>query len=211
MAITNYAELKAAIVDRSHRPDLASRVPDFIRMAEIEINRRLTIFPKETATGLTMAAAARTVALPLDYDSPVELTCEGAELLLVTSAQLPPQPTAATPKYWAVAGHNIEFDSIADRTYALTLRYLQTVYLSDANPTNDLFARAPDLYFYGAMAELADWRRDDRDLAMYTARFQSLLRSVAADAARSKGAAPLQTEIPSSLLCSSSTRRNWGH
>ena len=36
----NYGEIKAAIIARSHRADLASHVPEFIALAESEYNRR---------------------------------------------------------------------------------------------------------------------------------------------------------------------------
>lgn len=36
----NYGEIKTAIVNRSHRADLTSHVPEFIALAESEYNRR---------------------------------------------------------------------------------------------------------------------------------------------------------------------------
>ncbi|QGZ42712.1 hypothetical protein IP92_05755 [Pseudoduganella flava] len=213
--ITTYAELQAAIVDRSHREDLAARIPGFIALAEAEINRRLAIFPKEVEVPLSLSVGARFIDLPADFDSPVAMWCETLqprlELVPVVAAQMPvDEANAGQPTYWAVDGNRIAFNRPADQPYQLTLRYLQTVYLSDANPTNDLFARAPDLYFYGALAELADFLRDERDVAIYTQKFRDLLRSVAADAARSKGVAPLQTEI-AAVLWGSRTRNSWGY
>ena len=37
----NYGEVKAAIVSRSHRTDLAALIPSFIQLAEAEYNRRV--------------------------------------------------------------------------------------------------------------------------------------------------------------------------
>jgi hypothetical protein len=36
----NYGEIKTAIINRSHRADLTSHVPEFVAMAESEYNRR---------------------------------------------------------------------------------------------------------------------------------------------------------------------------
>ena len=36
----NYGEIKTAIINRSHRADLTSHVPEFIALAESEYNRR---------------------------------------------------------------------------------------------------------------------------------------------------------------------------
>lgn len=39
----NYGELKTAITDRAHRADLASKVPEFIQLAEADFSRRMSI------------------------------------------------------------------------------------------------------------------------------------------------------------------------
>ena len=41
MALTTYAELKTAIGDFLNRDDLTSVAPDFITLAEADINRRV--------------------------------------------------------------------------------------------------------------------------------------------------------------------------
>lgn len=40
MSIETYGELKTAVADWSHRSDLTARIPDFIRLAENDFNRR---------------------------------------------------------------------------------------------------------------------------------------------------------------------------
>ncbi|WBS00224.1 hypothetical protein OU994_18050 [Pseudoduganella sp. SL102] len=206
-----YAELKAAIIDRSHRKDLAARVPGFIRNAELEIHRRLTAFPKEVEAPLTLVAGDRFIDLPAGYGSPLAMwrTAGGerCDVVMTTAVQLPASTTAGPPACWAVNGAKLAFDKPADVPYILVFRYLQTVFLSDDAPTNELFARSPDLFFYGALVELADFCRDDRNLSVYAQRFAGLLRSVAAEAARSN-AVPLRTEIAAALGARGSYNRH---
>lgn len=209
MVMSTYAELQAAIIERSHRTNLADKIPGFIRNAELEINRKLTIFPKEVETPLALAGGSRFIDLPADFDSPIAAwLAPRSELVFTTAAQLPVSTSPGAPTYWAIDGNRIAFECPADQPYTVALRYLQTVFLSDANPTNDVFARAPDLYFYGALMELADFAKDDRSLALYAQRFRALMRSVAADAARSK-AVQLQTELAAALTLSGGSRRNF--
>lgn len=212
--LDSYSALKAMVADWLHRGDLTDRIPDFINLAEQTINRRLTIFPKEVELPLATAAGSRSVALPSDYGSPIKLQSTYIEprhdFTLVEASQLGIDDAARRlPTYWAIDGTNIAFECPCDQAYPLVLRYLQTVYLSDAAPTNAVFARAGDLYLYGALASSAQFTHSDDRLPIWEQKFNLLLTQVAASAARSKGMAPLQTEIPGSLLNSTCSRSDW--
>lgn len=212
--LDTYAGLKQMVADWLHRSDLTTRIPDFINLAEQTINRRLSIFPKEVEVPLLSVAGSRFVSLPADYDSPVKLQTAYIEprydfTMLEASQLLVDDVSPNLPAYWAIDGGKIAFNCPCDQAYPLVFRYLQNVYLSDATPTNAVFARAGDLYLYGALAHSAQFTQDDARLPVWKAEFAGLLAQVAADAARSKGMAPLQTEIPGALLNSTSSRRDW--
>lgn len=212
--LDSYGALKTMVADWLHRGDLTSRIPDFINLAEQTINRRLTIFPKDVELPLVAVAGSRLVPLPADYGSPIKLQSTYVEprydFTLVEASQLRIDDAGrGLPSYWAIDGANIAFECPCEQTYPLVLRYLQTVYLSDAAPTNAVFARASDLYLYGALANSAQFTRSDDRLPIWEQKFNLLLGQVAADAARSKGMAPLQTEIPGALSSSMSSRRDW--
>ena len=211
MAITTYAELQAEVSDWLHRDDLAAKVPTFISNAESVINRRLHIFPVEVEANLVSVIGSRFVPLPADFGSPVMLQSSvydpRYEFLPLMAQQLAVDEDLQTlPRYWAVDGANIAFECPTDQAYNLILRYWKTVYLSDLAPTNELFARAPDLYLYGALAQAAPYVRDDARWPTWDGKFKEILKEVAADAARSKTVAPLRTEIPASLLGPFGTR-----
>lgn len=214
-AVSDYAWLQATITKWTKREDLAADVPEFIRMAELEINRRLKVVAKETEISLACEVGSRFVPLPADFGNAIALWTDYVEprheFTVLTTAQLPINDDLATlPNYWAIDGQNIAFNCRADQAYPLALRYVQTLFLSEDNPTNALFASAPDLYLYGALTHFAPYIRDDERLPMWQSKFDALLRSVAAQGARAKSMVPLQTEIPAAL-CGSRSHRSWGY
>lgn len=204
MAYDTYAGLKTTVADWLHRANLTSQIPDFINLAERTINRRLNIFPRELEIARTGVTGNRFVPLPTDFGQPVALYLNDVqpreELTIVLANQLFVNTAASLrPRYWAVDGSNIAFESPCDLVYPMVLRYQQNVFLSDAAPTHATFARYPDLYLYGALAEAAPYVRDDARWPTWDAKFKELMREAAQDASMSKAAAELRTEIPDIL------------
>lgn len=202
-SVRDYEWLLAAVADWLHKSNLTARIPDFVRLAEGQINRRLNIAAKEIEAALSAVAGSRYVALPSDFASPIRLQARHVEprydFSLMEAAQLPINDDArGLPSYWAIDGINIAFEMPADQAYSLVLRYVQSVYLSETNTTTTLLTRHPDLYLYGALAHSAPYIRDDARLPMWQSTFNRILAEVAAEAARSKGMATLRTEVPTS-------------
>lgn len=56
MALTTYTELKTSIADWLNRTDLTSTIPDFISLAEAQIERQLRTRQMLTRTTLTIDA-----------------------------------------------------------------------------------------------------------------------------------------------------------
>ena len=67
MAISNYTELQAAIENWLDRSDLSARVPEFIALAEAQMNRALRIRIMEGRYTASTVKAQRIYALPTDY------------------------------------------------------------------------------------------------------------------------------------------------
>lgn len=211
-AVSDYAWLQTEVADWLHRDDLAGKIPTFINLAEREINRRLKISAKETSAALAAVPGTRFVDLPADFGSPIALFVGSPrlELVPVTVPQLlVDEDLSKMPRYWAIDGNRIAFGVKPDQAYPLELRYIKAIFLSAAAPTNDLFARAPDLFLYGALTHAAPYMVKDDRLPMWQSKFEALLRSVAAEGARTIGMVPLQTELPGAMYRSASTRF-WG-
>jgi hypothetical protein len=214
MAFDTYAGLVTTVADWLHRSDLSAQVPDFIRMAELVINRRLNIFPREIEAPLAAVIGSRFVPLPTDFGQPVDLWILNDDprrlLTPVQPDQLPVNDSMqGLPNFWAIDGANIAFEFKADQAYPLAFRYVENLFLSNANQTHATFLRAPDLYVYGALAQAAPYIRDDERLAMWEQKFKTLLFETAADAGRAKGFVPLRTEIPEMLCRPYPSRRRY--
>lgn len=205
MALDTYAGLQAAIADYAHNDDIAERIPDFIRSAELAIHRRLRVFPKEVESSLTLASGARAVTLPAGFGSPIALWDvsggQRCELFMMLPEALPVDAkNTGAPRFWAIDRTSIALDKASDKARQILLRYLQAAYLSDSVQTTPLFARAPDLYLYGALSFAAPYCRDNAQAATWRAEYLRILREVATEGARSKDA-ELRTELPGLLGC----------
>lgn len=200
MAYDTYAGLQTTVADWLHRTDLTAQVPDFISLAERVINRRLNIFPREVETPLAAPTLSRFLPLPSDFGQPIAMYLTDIDpreqLTYILPAQMNVDESAALrPVYWAVDGTNIAFESKSDQSYTMTLRYQQNTLLSDVAPMHATFARYPDLYLYGALAQAAPYIRDDARWPSWAANFKSLLREAAQDASMTTGDAELRTEL----------------
>lgn len=210
----SYAFLCEQVARWLHRSDLTDDIPNFVRMAEAQIYRRLNVFPREIEVDLVSEVGSRFVALPPDYAEPLGLWSSHVEpryefTATIASALPINDDDARLPIYWAIDGANIAFEVPTDQAYPLQFRYFQTTYLSNAVQTNPLFLRAPEMFLYGALSHAAPFLADDARTPMWEAKFKQLMLEVAAEASRSKSVATLQTEIPASLICSANSRRGW--
>jgi hypothetical protein len=165
-AFSTYADLQASIIRYAMRggdTEFAQQVPGFIALTETRVNRTLRVSDMEqSATGDTDTGGF--ADLPTDF----------LELRSVSSGQ-PYRPAlkwkapdAAVGEYCA-SGPSIAFSMIGPqiRIYpggigpVIIDYYAQIPPLSDANPTNWLLQKAPDVYLCGALLEAALFMEDD--------------------------------------------------
>src|SRR4030042_3270235 len=79
MALTTYAELKAAIASWLHRSDLTTPIPDFIYLAEKDIEGRLRLNDGASVAG-TLTAAQDYLDLPADCLEVIHFRLETAPI-----------------------------------------------------------------------------------------------------------------------------------
>ena len=58
MALTTNADLQAAIADWLNRSDLSAQIPDFLTLAQLKINRRLSIVEQEILAEIVSPSGA---------------------------------------------------------------------------------------------------------------------------------------------------------
>lgn len=175
MSISTYSELQTAIAGWLKRSDLTTQIPDFIRLAETRIKSLIDVSTLETTTTLSTTPSSDTIALPVDFKSPIALWIADIDpqeqLNQVLPQSLPYNNTPNRPQYWAIDGNNLRFQCPADSTYPIKFRYTQLFELSDSAPTNAILSGFPDIYLFASLFEAADYIFDDANAMKWNAKF----------------------------------------
>ena len=114
MALTSYSELKSSLADWLNRDDLTSVIPDFISLAEAQMERRLPTQKMVKRADATLDTAFS--ALPSDFLSAKSLILTSAspvrQLAFLSEDELnakkPVYNTTGKPVYFALVGNQIE-------------------------------------------------------------------------------------------------------
>jgi hypothetical protein len=163
--ITNYAQLQQAVIDKSHRNDLAHKVPDFIRTAEAKLYRAAPFLATVKVVAVNAVSGDYSLPLPADFMTTgeiSEMTESGLQPLKYVPADAMTAPQrAARPDRYAIAGGKVVFNCFFDQARQYQLKYQGADYLSESNPTNWLLSSHPDIYLAAALFELATFTQDD--------------------------------------------------
>jgi hypothetical protein len=185
MALDNYANLKAEIIDWSHRDDLDTRIDSFIDLAETEMLSNniepLRLRSGETLASFTTSTSTRFVALPTDYQSSRKLRIqivngESMSLRYRTPEQLNIKSSVGLPSFFTITDQ-IEFDRISDQAYSGEIQYYADfTALSTSNTTNSVLTNNPNVYLYGALWALRIFTEQPDSAANYYNMFISAIK-----------------------------------
>jgi len=183
--ITDYTTLQAAIIDWSKRNDLAGSVPQFIALAEAQMQRRLDSMDGNTQIAVTIPGAepdANYWSLPADFSQMnfcyIDLGLGQKQVLDQHPAnqleELNTTGRMGMPQGYAIVGlgglPHMKFDRTPDATYTLAINYrAQFTPLSLANPSNWLLREHPDLYLFCSLMQTAPYLKQDARLATWAA------------------------------------------
>lgn len=196
MALTNYSELKSSIADFLNRDDLTAVIPDFITLAEAQINRDIRHYEMENRA--TADLDQQYLDRPADWLETIRIhiTSSGTRnLQLLSGAAMADkragaENTTGEPKFYRHAERAFEVFPTPDATYEVELLYYQKIAaLSDSNTTNWLLTDAPDVYLYGALIHSAPYLAEDARAAMWAQLYGAAVSKVNAsgDAASMSG------------------------
>ena len=194
MAITNYAELQAAVSNWLHRADLTTIIPDFISLAEADINGRLRVRGMETSTAVTATGGTRAIALPSGW-------LQGRRAYIDTNPiqhleYLSPQDywsryvstESGLPKCHTIEGENMLLGPIPDSG-----RVVQMLYYARPSPlsvdVNAMFTANPDLYLYGALVAAEPYLKNDRRMPLWRAQYDAIIARVESGDSRDRASA----------------------
>lgn len=209
MAINTYGTLVTAIGEwlaRDNDATLVARVPDFITLCEAKLNRELYHSRMETRSYAIFTLAntePEFVSLPSDFQTMRRIRLSSVTgkpyVNYRTQAQLDEYRssignTTGQPIFFTVFGSEIEFAPTPDTAYTVEMVYRANLSaLTSSNTTNWLLTFAPDIYLYGSLMESAPYIKEDERLAVWSAGYSTVLKSLNQHSMNQQfGAQPLQ-------------------
>lgn len=196
-SITSYSELVTEIRDMMDDADYNQEAIDrALRKAEAEFNRTLRTPDMETRAVFTVSSDL--TALPTDF----------LEMRFIFVEGMPDQPLASMspsgllatyygrsgcPMAYTLEGGNLRVGPVG--TAAVEMVYYQRILgLTDAQVSNWLLRKHPDLYVAGVLYHLARRERDEAGMAQAAQEVSTLMGSIQSAAQKARwGSAPLVT------------------
>lgn len=168
MAINSYAELKTSIAAYLQRSDLTAVIPDFIALAESDINGDIADLPSvhrhDTATTAPNNPIVDTIGVYALRDA----WCNGEPLHIGLPSSMTTTSTAkGAPEAIAIEGASaIRVYPIPDAAYAIDLLYVPVISPSlaggepSSDATNWILQQFPGAYLYGALLHASAYIED---------------------------------------------------
>ena len=200
MALTTYAELKTSIGDWLNRSDLTAVIPDFISLAEAQVER--TLRTRQMIVRANASFDAQYGAVPSDFleAKSLKLTSTNPQSPLsflsidALDAEMTKYTGSGKPKFFGVVGGQLRIVPTPDATYTTELTYYaKLAKLSNSNTSNWLLASSPDIYLYGALLQAAPYLQDDARIQTWATLYERALNDLqtADDRGASSGGALL--------------------
>ncbi len=186
MALNTFTALKASVADFLNRDDLTAVIPDFISLAEAQINRDVRHWKMEARSSGQQSSGDEYMQIPADWVETIRLHLTGTGTTVVNlvsrdsmadkrSAQ---EDTAGTPIMYTHADGQFQLYPTPSTDTDFELLYYQKVPSLSSNSDNWLLLEAPDVYLYGALVHSAPYLAEDQRVAvwaqMYSAAVQRL-------------------------------------
>ena len=186
MALNTFTALKASIADFLNRDDLTAVIPDFISLAEAQINRDVRHWKMEARSSGQQSSGDEYMQIPADWVETIRLHLTGTGTTVVNlvsrdsmadkrSAQ---EDTTGTPIMYTHADGQFQLYPTPSTDTDFELLYFQKIPSLSSNSDNWLLLEAPDVYLYGALLHSAPYLAEDQRVAvwaqMYSASVQRL-------------------------------------
>jgi hypothetical protein len=200
MALTTYTELKTSIGDWLNRSDLTNAIPDFISLAEAQVER--TLRTRQMIVRANASFDAQYGAVPADFleTKSLKLTSTNPQtpLEFLSIDALDNKASEYTgsgkPRFFGVVGGQFRLVPVPDATYTTELTYYaKLTKLSNSVTTNWLLTSSPDIYLYGALLQAAPYLQDDARIQVWSSLYDRAMSELqtADDRGASSGGALL--------------------
>jgi hypothetical protein len=166
MALSTNADLQAAIADWLNRSDLSAQIPDFLTLAQLKINRRLSIVEQEILAEITPVAQATTLPVGTKYVISVS-DSQGRRVEAVSMSELLDYAAeGGSVTRYSVSGDKIYFapTPASDNTDAFSVLYSAD---KDLNGGDSGPVLLQDIYLNAALHEAYVYLKDDGRVAYF--------------------------------------------
>jgi hypothetical protein len=208
-----YAGVEESIAGFLNRTDLTARIPDFIVLAEAQMQRRFVSrvkdglsIPRRLVTTSTpaLALAAEFSTLPTDYVGAKSFTITGADASVKELQYISPDELASekainrwrgAPKYYTILGLQLQIYPVADQAYTSSFVYLARITPIATSP-NWILVDHPDAYLYGALTQSAPYLKNDARLSVWGTLFTAAVDDICEADPMPSDKMTLRTDIP---------------
>ena len=193
MPLSTYDELKTSIADFLDRTDLTSVIPDFIKLAEADMNRKVRYWRMENRASASVSTQYS--AIPSDFLEPIRLHLETGDyrpLELISQQDMQVRRrdnlnTSGRPAYYAFTQGELELYPTPDGTYGLEMNYYQRIpELSTTQTSNWMLQYFPDVYLYGSLVHSAPYLDDDNRASVWSAYYQQAIDAIMREGEQAK-------------------------
>jgi hypothetical protein len=193
ISIVDYDSLQLGVAAWLHRDDLTASIPDFIALAEADMNVRCKLVDFETTASITITSGFGT--LPTGFIGMRSIYWDSDPdypLIYVTPEKFDDLRgnDSGDAYYYTISGTTVRTTPMGSGTAVAT--YLsQFTSLSGSNETNSLLSNFPDAYLYGACHHGCVYTNDDPNAQKYLGLFNSAIERINQNNADKKWAGPL--------------------
>jgi hypothetical protein len=187
-----YADLLEDVEDTLDRDDVATRLPRWLKLVESRLNRLLDDPDMEVSTTLTGDGAS----LPADFGAMVSIgTADGNRILPMGSSEYAAiLPASGISRYYTIREGKVYY---TPGSANVTLVYRRSIPpLTEADDSNWLLERAPDLYLYGVLLQAEAWDANNEQAVGWKSLFDEAIDELRGDGARRKwGVGPISPRL----------------
>lgn len=177
MALANYADLLSATAAWLNRgTDLDTRIPDFIKLAEAEFNRKLRTIEMEATASSVLTSDS--TAVPADFLGLRSIKIDNTVLEYVTPSEIFDDENTGTPTRYTVSDGKFIFRP-APSSGTVDITYYQAIpALTSGNTTNWLMTRWPDLYLFATCAQAEFYVWNDPRVPLWKVRTEEIIEQI---------------------------------
>ncbi len=175
MALNTFTALKASVADFLNRDDLTAVIPDFISLAEAQINRDVRHWKMEARSSGQQSVADEYMQIPADWVETIRLHLTGSGTSVVNlisrdsmaDKRSSAEDVSGTPIFYTHADGQFQLYPTPSEDTDFELLYYQKIPSLISNSDNWLLLEAPDVYLYGALLHSAPYLAEDQRVAIW--------------------------------------------